>query len=222
MRHVEAKAHRRGWDECPPTLMVMRPDAAPTRPYRPVTVPIDWRRVPQGRGMVGSGLMSMAADLTRASSGDAPWPTQAVALLTDMRRHRFAGVMFMSEAWMRLGMTDKARQEYVDQDHLSLADLPDTAESKTVELRQVCAVDTSGTTYFLQRQAGQDVVVDVFGWDDPESMTGNVMSALRLITIAVCEGLPPGEHDIGGLAAHRDAILTGPHLYVAGLGTTAI
>lgn len=214
IRFVEAKANRRGWDETPHTLLAMRPTAGPDSPYRPIPVPLDWSGVPKGHGMLGIGLVQMAADLLL---GDKASP-QGRRLLADLRRHRFAGLMFLSEAWVRGMGSAEAVAAYQDGKTTSLADMPDDGVNKTVELRQIMAVDTSGTCHWLVRLRGHDPEYGALAWNESDSVTGNVTSALRLMTIAVCDGLAPGEHDIGPLAAYRDAILARPHDFVMDAG----
>src|SRR4029079_14853082 len=63
MRHVEARIARRGWDACPPTLMVMRPSLSAGAPYQPVVIPMDLGKLPKGRGVYGDALLRMASTL---------------------------------------------------------------------------------------------------------------------------------------------------------------
>jgi hypothetical protein len=217
MRYVEAKVARRGWDTCPPTLMVMRPSPSAGAPYQPVVIPMNLDHLPRGRGVYSDALLRMASTLI--DSDDPARATgliggavrdQAWRLLAELRGHRFAGMLLVAESWQRDAMDEQELAEYLRNESLGLADLPERGEAKTREVRNVWAVDTCGTTWWLHRVSGGQPELERYAWDEADTLTGRSATALRLMTITVCAGLPDDQHDIGRLAAYRDAMLADP------------
>ena len=88
----------------------------------------------------------------------------------------FFGMVLVVECWSNDEMTP-------DQNEVRRTPLADTVGS--YESRQVCAVDIRGNVYGLHRKRGEKP-------EDFDGLTGRVIAALHVITLAVAERLPPG------------------------------
>lgn len=190
---VEANAHRGGWDG-PAAMYVLYDwhDDATAQVYRRV---MEGRRgiptrcgpyaaqsmVPPDalNGIASHGLYRLAMNLSLVGEGHYP----VEVMIETMRQPAFLGVAFLCESWART-MADEEEREALGA--VRFADIPGS-----VEMRQVCAVDTAGHDYFVSRPRGSKptLYIPTAGVGDMTRYDGSIIESLRLI-VAVIADLP--------------------------------
>ncbi len=197
LHQFEQHLHRQGWNNLTPTLLVLA--ASSQGDLLAVPLPIHrWTSRPDLQ------LVSIAEQLSHDVGG----LTGQMAASPG-----FAGMVFAFESWSRLNMTDDEKAAYATNPNLSLGDMIPNGDAATTESREVLAVDTTGTCWWLHRDIGKYPHMETYPWDHSRHPVGAVVNTLRLMVIAVCERLPAGQHRIGPLAEFKDAIFADPCLF---------
>lgn len=195
---LEEDGHAKGWDQRPGLYVLVAGPARIAAVEFPVPSEV-WQRD------TGERLLTLARNAIYAADQA---PVQF--FLGMLRVPGFAGVALRNEVWARLGMSKEEEEDY-RAGGARLADRPNVdGGAQTVEARQVVAIDVAGRCHWRVRVRGQEPNGLVCEWNDPGHPTGQITTALRLLVIAACEGLPADTHAIAPLAACRDRMAAEP------------
>lgn len=183
LKSLELAVHKQGWDEAPVLMSLHSYEGDEFKAMAAIPFPIQ----PNELGPDGGKALQFIGEIMRTEQ-DIP------EFFTETMKHSFAGIAFVTEAWMSMVEPD-------ERDGRMLADIPGSKE-----IRVAFAIDCAGRAYHVQRIRGERPTVEItekgIAEDGaPRKLDGRVIIGLRDLAYGIARRLPLGSADLDAIAA---------------------